>query len=98
VLDRSFVSELVYGPIDRGCSRLTFGQVARLAAAAARHGGILVHLTSQPEQIAARLLARDGRAPALRRISTLTAAYTDVFTRLADHAPVITLDTTVAAA
>ena len=41
VLDRSFVSELVYGPIDRGYSRLTLGQTARLAAATARRGGIL---------------------------------------------------------
>jgi thymidylate kinase len=98
VLDRSFVSELVYGPVDRGYSRLTFGQAARLAAATARRGGILVHLTGQPDQIAARLLARDGHTPELRRIAELTTAYTDVFTRLADHAPVITIDTTVAPA
>jgi hypothetical protein len=32
----------------------------------------------------------------LRRISTLTAACTDVFTQLANHAPVITVDTTAA--
>jgi len=98
VLDRSFVSELVYGPLERGHSRLTFDQAARLAAAAAQRGGILVHLTGQPEQIASRLLTRDGHAPALPRIRALTAAYTDVFTRLADHAPVITIDTTAGAA
>jgi thymidylate kinase len=98
VLDRSFVSELVYGPVDRGYSRLTFGQAARLAAATARRGGILVHLIGQPDQIAARLLARDGHTPELRRIAELITAYTDVFTRLADHAPVTTIDTTVAAA
>lgn len=98
VLDRSFVSELVYGPLDRGRSRLTFDQAARLAAAAVQRGGVLVHLTGRPEQIAARLLARDGNAPALPRIRALTAAYTDVFTRLADHAPVITIDTTAGAA
>jgi thymidylate kinase len=94
VLDRSFVSELVYGPLDRGHSRLTFGQASHLAALTAQRGGILVHLTGQPEQIATRLLARDGYAPELWRISTLTAAYTHVFTQLANHAPVITIDTT----
>ena len=45
----------------------------------AERGGILVHLTGQPGQIAARLLARDGQAPPLPHISALTAAYVDVF-------------------
>lgn len=97
VLDRSFISELVYGPIDRGHSRLTFDQAACLAATAARRDGILVHLTGQPDQLAARILARDGHAPALARVRALTDAYRDVFTRLADHAPVMTIDTTAAA-
>jgi thymidylate kinase len=97
VLDRSFISELVYGPLDRGYSRLTFRQAACLAATAAKRGGILVHVTCQPEQIAARLLARDGHGPARGRISALTAAYADVFTKLARHAPVVTIDTTAAA-
>ncbi|PZS09144.1 MAG: hypothetical protein DLM64_11170 [Solirubrobacterales bacterium] len=98
VLDRSFVSELVHGPLDRGHSRLTFEQAAHLAAVAAQRGGILVHLTGQPDQIAARLLARDGQAPSLPRINALTSAYAEVFTRLANHASVITIDTTAAAA
>ena len=50
----------------------------------------------QPEKIAARLLARDGHAPPLQHIRALTAAYVDVFTDLAAHAPVITIDTTSA--
>lgn len=98
VLDRGFVSELVYGPLDRGHSRLTFAQAAHLATAAAQRGGILVHLTGQPSQIAARLLARDGHAPALPRITALISAYAGVFARLADHAPVIIIDTTAAEA
>lgn len=97
VMDRSFVSELVYGPLDRGHSRLTLGQTVDLAVLAAQRGGILVHLTGQPDRIAARLLARDGYAPELRRISTLTAAYADVFSELAKHVPVITIDTTTTA-
>jgi predicted ATPase len=78
VLDRSFVSELVYGPLERGRSRLTISDAAHLAAAVAERGGILVHLTGQPEEIVTRLLARDGHAPGLERIRALTAAYADV--------------------
>ena len=98
VLDRSFISELVYGPIDRGYSRLTVAQAACLAVETARRPGILVHLTGQPHQIAGRLLARDGNAPALSRISALTDAYRGAFAELADYAPVITIDTTASEA
>jgi thymidylate kinase len=98
VLDRSFVSELVHGPLDRGHSRLTLTQATQLAAIVAQRGGILVHLTGQPDRIAARLLARDGHAPPLARVSALIAAYTGAFGKLAAHAPVITIDTTTDAA
>jgi thymidylate kinase len=97
VLDRSFVSELVYGPLDRGHSRLTLDQAASLASAAADRGGIMVHLTGRPDRLAARLMARDGSAPSRLRISTLTAAYAEVFTEIADYAPIVTIDTTAAA-
>jgi thymidylate kinase len=96
VLDRSFVSELVYGPLEHIRSRLTFHDATRLAVGVAERGGVLVHLTCQPKQIVARLLARDGHAPSLQHIRALTAAYVDVFTGLAAHAPVITIDTTAA--
>jgi thymidylate kinase len=98
VLDRSFVSELVYGPLERGYSRLSFEQAAHLASITARRGGLLVHLTGHSDQIAARLLARDGHAPAVSRISELTAAYAGVVARLAAHVPVVTIDTTPSAA
>lgn len=98
MLDRSFVSELVYGPLERGNSRLSFEQAAHLATTTAQRRGLLVHLTGHPDQIAARLLARDGHAPAVSRISGLTTAYADVFSRLAAHVPVITIDTTQSAA
>ncbi|HEY2579952.1 MAG TPA: hypothetical protein VGI74_26865 [Streptosporangiaceae bacterium] len=94
VLDRSFVSELVHGPLDRGHSRLTLTQATQLAALVAQRGGILVHLTGQPDRIAARLLARDGHAPPLARVSALTSAYAGTFCKLAAHALVLTIDTT----
>jgi thymidylate kinase len=98
VLDRSFVSELVYGPLERGRSRLTCTQATQLAAMVAQRGGVLVHLTGQPDRIAARLLARDGHAPPLTRVTALIASYVEVFGELAAHAPVITIDTTTNAA
>jgi predicted ATPase len=98
VLDRSFVSELVYGPLAHGRSRLSFAQAAGLAAAAAERDGVLIHLTGQAEQVVARLLARDGHAPPPSRIRALTAAYADVVARLAAYVPVITVSTTASAA
>jgi thymidylate kinase len=93
-LDRSFISELVYGPLQRGRSRLTGSDAAQLALIVAARGGVLVHLTGRPETIVARLRARDGSAPSLERISALTDAYRTVFDALAGIAPIITADTT----
>jgi hypothetical protein len=97
VLDRSFVSELVYGPLLHGRSRLTRADVTALAAIVTRRGGVFVHLTGTPEQIAARLTARDGQAPKLTEIGALIAGYTEVFTWLATRARVITVPAAAAA-
>ncbi len=94
VLDRSFVSELVYGPLERGGSRLSLDQAAHLAANISDRHGVLVHLTGRPDRITARLLARDGYAPAEENVSSLNAGYADVFEQLAMHATVLTIDTT----
>ena len=93
VMDRSFVSELVYGPLERGVSRLSLLQARQLAATVAERQGVLVHLTGNPDRIIRRLLARDGHAPARGHIALLTAAYTDAFGQLAWHAAVLTADT-----
>lgn len=94
-LDRSFISELVYGPLREGRSRLTPRQAAELAFVLADRGGLLLHLTGRPEALAARLRARDGYSPDLDRIGALVRAYRDVFTGLADAAPIVTADTTL---
>jgi thymidylate kinase len=94
VLDRSFISELVYGPLQYGRSRLTASDAAELALRVAARGGVLVHLTGSPETIVARLRARDGSAPPSERICTLIDSYRNVFAELAGIAPIITADTT----
>lgn len=95
-LDRSFISELVYGPLQHGRSRLTESGAAQLALLVAARGGVLVHLTGRPETIVARLRARDGSAPPLECICALIDAYHAVFAALAGTVPIITGDTTIA--
>jgi hypothetical protein len=94
VLDRSFISELVYGPLLHGRSRITQQAAVSLAQDVAQRGGTLVHLTGAPEAIAARLRARDGAAPPVDRIRAITDAFHGAFALLAEAAPVITADTT----
>lgn len=93
-LDRSFVSELVYGPLRDGGSRLTGREAAELAFALADRGGVLVHLTAHPKALEWRLRARDGYAPPLDRLRVLLAKYRDVFGALDGTAPILTVDTT----
>jgi thymidylate kinase len=94
VLDRSFISELAYGPLLHGRSRLSFADVVSLVSLVTGRGGMLAHLTGEPDHIADRLLARDGHAPDKQLIQALTATYSELFVRLAEHARVITIDTT----
>jgi hypothetical protein len=95
VLDRSFISELVYGPLDHGRSRLTLPGATDLARRVAARGGVLVHLTGHPEAITARLRSRDGpSALAAGRIRAIIRAYHDAFALLDGIAPIITADTT----
>jgi thymidylate kinase len=93
-LDRSFISELVYGPLRYGRSLLSPDDAAELAFSVADAGGVLVHLTGAPDEIARRLRARDGYAPPPERIRALLDAYRNVFDALSDAVPVITADTT----
>ncbi len=94
VLDRSFISELVYGPLQHGRSRLTASDAVELALRVGARGGVLVHLTGFPETIVTRLRARDGWAPPLERMCALIDAYHSAFGALVDTAPIITADTT----
>jgi len=94
VLDRSFISELVYGPLLYGRSRITQQAALSLAQDVVQRGGTLVHLTGAPEPIAARLRSRDGTAPPIDRIRAITDAFHAAFALLAEAAPVITADTT----
>lgn len=93
VLDRSFLSELVYGPLYRDRSRLTWSQVLDLAQLVTARDGVFLHLTAPATTVHQRLKARDGHAPALQQITALAHAYQRAFDTLSSHAPVLTYDT-----
>jgi hypothetical protein len=93
-LDRSFITELVYGPLRNGRSRLDPDQAASLAFALADRGGVVVHLTAHPKALAWRLRARDGRSPALGWIRAVLRSYRDVIAALDGAVPIVTMDTT----
>jgi thymidylate kinase len=94
LFDRCFVSELVYGPLYRGRSRITWSQAIDLAESVIARTGLIVHLTAPPAVIRRRLLDRDGEAVSLEEISALVTGFHRVFSSLADYTRVLTLDTT----
>jgi len=94
VLDRSFISELVYGPLDRGRSRLSLPAAVTLTRRVAERGGVLVHLTGRPDVIATRLRARQEPAHSADRVRALISAYHSTFVALRGIAPIIDVDTT----
>jgi predicted ATPase len=75
VLDRCFISELVYGPLLHGYSRLTLAQAVVLSRFVAARNGVLVHLTGRPVEIRTRLQARDGISPDLDHLQKLIRGY-----------------------
>lgn len=93
VLDRSFVSELVYGPLYRNQSRLTWDQARALADLVNTRDGVFLHLTAPAATVQSRLKTRDGQTPQLEEIAKLAQAYQRVFRILANHACVLTYDT-----
>ncbi|MEV4081421.1 hypothetical protein AB0J43_14200 [Nonomuraea fuscirosea] len=97
VLDRSFISELVYGPLLHGRCRLTASQTVELLGLVTARSGVLIHLTATLEQIQDRLLARDRTAPAHDEMRRVMARYVAVFADLARYATVLTVDNAEAA-
>ncbi|MFD4337819.1 hypothetical protein ACFWPP_11595 [Streptomyces anulatus] len=95
LFDRCFISELVYGPLHRGRSRINWSEAIDLAESVIKRSGVLVHLTAPPAVIHQRLLSRDGEAISLEEITALVTGYERVFSTLADYARVLTYDTSL---
>ncbi|MGH8900095.1 MAG: AAA family ATPase [Egibacteraceae bacterium] len=95
VLDRCFLSELVYGPLYRGRSRIDQSETVALVAEVASRHGVFVHVTAPVTTIQARLAARaDGEVPALSVLEEIIKRYEHVVASVAGHAPVLRVDTT----
>jgi hypothetical protein len=95
VLDRCFLSELVYGPIYHGRSRLTWDQCLDLVTAVVDRAGVYVHVTETSATIHARLNDRpDGRSPSLAEIGQISAGYVRIFDRLKPRIQIVEIDTT----
>lgn len=58
ILDRCWYSEMVYGPIMRGKSDISYPEMFALEAIVARRGGILIHCTDTPETLWCRCTTR----------------------------------------
>ncbi|MDT0550035.1 MULTISPECIES: hypothetical protein [Streptomyces] len=89
-LDSGFVGELVYGPLRRGHSRVTWIEAFDFAEAVAERGGAFLHLTAPPPALAGRPGGRDATAAAAET-EAVAAAYERAFATLAQHAPVLTV-------
>lgn len=95
VLDRCFLSELVYGPLYRGRSRIDREETVALVAEVASRHGVFVHVTARATRIHARLVARaDGEVPALSELEAIIDRYEHVLASIAGHALVLRVDTT----
>ncbi|MES4905525.1 MULTISPECIES: hypothetical protein [unclassified Streptomyces] len=91
-VDSGFVGELVYGPLRRGHSRVTWIEAFDFAEAVAERGGAFVHVAAAPAafpQLSAKRGARAAAATA--ETEAAAAAYERAFTTLAQHAPVCTV-------
>ncbi|MEU7022778.1 hypothetical protein ABZ990_19265 [Streptomyces sp. NPDC046203] len=95
LFDRCFVSELVYGPLHRGRSRITWSEALDLAESVISRAGLFVHLTAPAPVVRQRLLHRDGEAAGLDEVAALVTGYQRVFSALAEYSKVFTLDTTI---
>ncbi|MDT3398163.1 hypothetical protein RKE29_16185 [Streptomyces sp. B1866] len=90
-LDSGFLGELVYGPLRRGRSRLTWIEAFDFAEAVAARDGAFVHLTAPAAVLRERLAARGGRAPDPQEAEAAAGAYERALRTLAHHVPVWTL-------
>ncbi|MEV7087978.1 hypothetical protein AB0O07_19155 [Streptomyces sp. NPDC093085] len=94
LFDRCFVSELVYGPLRRGRSRITWSEALDLAESVIDRKGLFIHLTAPEPIIRRRLLGLGGETETLDEVAALVAGYQRVFTTLADYTKVLAFDTT----
>lgn len=80
VFDRCFLSELVYGPLYRGHTRLTYQHLTTLVRQVIDRRGVFVHVTAPAAEIRRRLADRGERhLPSLNELALICDRYDDLF-------------------
>ncbi len=87
VIDGGILGELVYGPLRRGRSRVTWIQALDFAEAVAERGGAMLHLMGD-DYGGERGDDADDRS----ETAAAALAYTRVFRTLAQHVPVVSVN------
>ena len=94
-LDRSFMSEEVYGHALRGSSRFEKSEIRRLLSLARDRSALVVYLTADKATCIARRQACKEDAEVLtHHYDDLTQRYSDILDEAATFVPVLRLDTT----
>lgn len=92
-LDRSFVSEAVYGPVLRGTSRLAASALDHLFQLCGERNGVIVHLISNQKTCLSRC-RREDRRTVETRFDELRAQYAKVLASARQHLDVLEIDVT----
>lgn len=95
VLDRSFISEMVYGNVIRKHSRISYSQLDELACQCAKQGSIIVYLYAPQNVLLSRRLRDIHDTKMLEDYyDKLCEEYVLLMQRLSHYLPVLWLDTT----
>lgn len=74
VFDRAHLGELVYGPLDRGVTAMTWGQMAQIERVFQGAGAILVWVDTDPIECWGRATGTSDEAP-VERFASVHALY-----------------------
>lgn len=95
VLDRSYISEIVYGNVIRKHSRISYSQLDELACQCAKKGSIIVYLHAPKNVLLSRRLRDRNDTKMLQEYyDKLCEEYVSLMQRLSQYLPVLWLDTT----
>lgn len=79
IFDRAWYSELVYGPIFRDASVLTYGMMYELERQAAKHGAIIIYCTDKPDVLWRRCKARgEDYVQDLNTLKNICGSFDDI--------------------
>jgi hypothetical protein len=90
-VDAGLVGELVYGPLRRGHSRVTWIQAFDFAEAVAERDGAFVHVTAPVTVLEERLASRGAPVADIAEIDAAVTGFDHAFRTLAQHVPVLTV-------